>query len=64
MVLRFGSGSETLVQRYAFLRRAEALYTHLAVLYNPPQLVDHFAVDEGLLPDHRVILVVGVVGIP
>ena len=36
----------------------------LAVLNDPPQLVHHGAVDVGLLADHRVVLVVAVVGIP
>lgn len=36
----------------------------LAVLDDPPQLVHHGAVDVGLLADHRVVLVVAVVGIP
>merc|ERR1719221_2096658 len=36
----------------------------LAVFDDPPQLVHHGAVDVGLLADHRVVLVVAVVGIP
>ena len=36
----------------------------LAVLDDPPELVHDGPVDVGLLPDHCVILVVGVVGVP
>ena len=36
----------------------------LAVLDDSAQLVHHGAVDVGLLADHRVVLVVAVVGIP
>ena len=36
----------------------------LAVLDDSLQLVHHGGVDEGLLPDHGVVLVVAVVGVP
>ena len=36
----------------------------LAVLDDPLEFVHHGGVDEGLLPDHGVVLVVAVIGVP
>ena len=36
----------------------------LRVLDDPPQLPHDGLMDEGLLPDHDIVLVVGVVGVP
>ena len=47
------------------LRPQSVVLRHdLAVLDNSPELVHDGPVDVGLLPDHGVVLVVGVVGVP
>ena len=50
--------------RYTLFHMINIKKNYLAVLDYPTQLVNNFALNERLLPDHGIIFVVGVVGVP